>query len=119
MKITVDMALAAGRNVVSGLGGAAVVFGIMSTSQNADVATGFEHIFNGVKEIASGVLILVPVAMAVWGARTSTPLAKILSTGAMAGVTVVAPHDLAKAAADAGAKPDDVKSANDVKIIAK
>jgi hypothetical protein len=117
--VTTSQVLAIGRNVVSGLGGAAVTFGVMSASQNADVASGFTHIFNGVQEISVGIGILAPIAMSVWASLRSSPKAQVMAAGALPGVTVVATPSLADAAAASGSAPGDVKSSANVKIVPK
>lgn len=81
--MTLDEALAIGRNVVSYGAGAMTVFGATKIIDPNVLVTSFDHIFNGVKEIAVGVGPLILVGTGLWAKFRSTPAAKVADVSAM------------------------------------
>jgi len=102
--------------IVVYLGGFATAFGIFTVAEAQTLATSFDHIVNGVKEIAIGVGPLAALGAGLWSRYLAKPSVQVATVGAMPGVTVVATPALVAAA---GAPPQDVKSSADVKIVAK
>jgi hypothetical protein len=86
-----NVLLASGKHLVSYVAGAATVFGIMSQTSSADLMTDFDHIFNGIKEIAIGVGPIATLAMGWWSAHNATTQAKV------AAVQAAEPHALVQA----------------------
>lgn len=74
--------LASGKHVVSFAAGAAAATGVLTQTSSADIAGDFDHIFNGIKEIAIGAGPLIGMAMAWWAAHNSTIKAKVASVQA-------------------------------------
>lgn len=85
--------LASGRYVVTTGAAFAAGIGIHSLYgvSTDDIKTGFDHIFNGLNEIAVGVGILAPIAMGVWGTMASRLSSKV------ADVHAATPHELTAA----------------------
>ncbi len=69
--------LAAGKHAISYGAGFATAFGLLTQVNATDIATDFDHIFNGIKEIATGLGPLVTLAMGWWAAHNSTMRAKV------------------------------------------
>lgn len=87
-----------GRNVLSGLSGAASVLVVMhlaSSSDSSTVQAGATDIIDGLEKVFSGVLILAPVIMgkiAAWTASHPKQLEavqKAIDAGALQGVAIV------------------------------
>jgi hypothetical protein len=93
MTFDISPYLASGRYVVVTSTAMAAGFGIhsmygVSTDQ---IKTGFDHIFNGLNEIAVGVGVLAPIAMGVWGTMAARLSSKV------ADVHAASPMDLVQA----------------------
>jgi hypothetical protein len=108
----IDQYLATGRHIVSFAAGAGAATGLLTQTSSADIAGDFDHIFNGIKEIAIGAGPLITLAMAWWAAHSSTLPAKVAAVKAADPVTLVqavqqvAPSTLRDAVA---AQPDVTK----------
>lgn len=89
--MTLDEALASGRHVISYGAGFMTAFGLTKIVAPDVLITSFDHIFNGVKEIAVGVGPLAGAGMAWWATHRSTPAAQVAS------VKAIAPAELAVA----------------------
>lgn len=105
MTFNLDPYLSAARSVVIYASGLVTAFGVVSIG-GVDIDTvksGFDHLFNGVKEIGVGVGILAPAVMGLWGvlsARLSAKVAKVqtASPGELANAMAkVSPAELAAA----------------------
>lgn len=81
--MTLDEALASGRHVITFSAGAMSAFGMTKIINPADLVTSFDHIFNGVKEIAVGVGPLVGIGMGWWATHKSSPSAQMATVSAM------------------------------------
>lgn len=71
--------LAAGKHYVSFAAGAVAALGLTTQSSSADIVSDFDHIFNGLKEIAIGAGPLVTIAMGWWAAHNASTKAKVES----------------------------------------
>lgn len=94
----IDTYLATGRYAVTYAGGIITALGLSSTVDPQTLQDGFNHIFNGVKELAIGAGILVPVATTVWGVFEQT-IGRLVAK-----VHAAAPADLAVAMRDVAPK---------------
>lgn len=85
--------LAAGRNIVGSAAAFAAGVGVHSIGDVStdNVVTGFNHIFNGLNELAVGVGILTPIAAAAWAFVSG------LLKHQVAAVKAAAPKELAQA----------------------
>lgn len=81
--MTLDEALAAGRNVASYGAGALTMFGLTKTINPDVLVSSFDHIFNGIKEISIGVGPLILTGTALWAKFRSSPSAKVADVSAM------------------------------------
>lgn len=108
MAINLDQALAAGRIAVGFAGGIVTTLGINAIDP-ATLQEGFNHIFNGVKEIGVGIGILAPMGAAAWGMvrNSRSGKAKMLATeiNADAARPVVVKPDATGPLADLAADP--------------
>ena len=97
--------LASGKHLVSYGAGFATAIGLLSQTSASDLVTDFDHIANGLKEIAIGVGPLVSVAMGLWAAHNSTTKSKVAAVQAaepqalVQAVQAVAPATLRDAVA--------------------
>lgn len=104
--------LAAGKHYISFFAGAAATLGFTTQVSSADIVSDFDHIFNGLKEIAIGAGPLVAIAMGWWAAHNASLPAKVAAVKAaeplalVQAVQTVAPVVLR----DAVAKQPDVKA---------
>ena|SRR5579863_6482751 len=109
MALDIQPYLSAGRHVVSTAAGFAAGFGVHAVGgvSTDNIAQGFDHIFNGLNEIAIGVGILAPAGMAIWAAASSTLKSRVAAVQAASpsdlttAVKQVAPNVLINAAAEA------------------
>jgi hypothetical protein len=85
----IDQYLATGRHIVSFTAGAGAMAGILTQNSSTDVVGDFDHIFNGLKEIAIGAGPLITLAMAWWAAHNSTFKSKVAAVKAADPVTLV------------------------------
>lgn len=74
--------LAAGKHYVSFFAGAAAALGLTTQVSSNDIATDFDHIFNGLKEIAIGAGPLIAMAMGWWAAHNASLPAKVAAVQA-------------------------------------
>lgn len=74
--------LAAGKHYVSFFAGAAAALGFTSQTSSADIVGDFDHIFNGLKEIAIGAGPLIAIAMGWWAAHNASLPAKVAAVQA-------------------------------------
>lgn len=101
---TLDELLASGRHLVTFAAGAMTAFGMTKIVSPDVLVTSFDHIFNGVKEIAVGVGPLAAAGMAWWATHKSSPAAQVATVSAMPAVNsdklaaAIADPDLKKAA---------------------
>lgn len=104
--MTLDEALAAGRNVVSYGAGALTMFGLTKTINPDVLVSSFDHIFNGIKEISIGAGPLILLGTGAWAKIRSSKASQVATVSAMPevkAITVSSP-ELATAArvADVG-----------------
>lgn len=81
--MTLDEVLASGRHVVSYGAGFMTAFGLTKIVNPDVLVSSFDHIFNGVKEIAVGVGPLAGAGMAWWATHRSSPAAQVATVSAM------------------------------------
>lgn len=81
MAVNLDQALSAARIAVGFAGGIVTTLGINAIDP-ATLQEGFNHIFNGVKEIGVGIGILAPMGAAAWGVIRNSRKAKIEAAAA-------------------------------------
>lgn len=103
---TIAEILAPGRNAVSFGAGALMTFGLITASQQTDLITSFDHIFNGIKEISIGLGPVVALGMGWWAKRTASPASQIAAVSANTSVTAITVTDPALAAAAKSADPN-------------
>lgn len=97
--MTLDEALASGRHVVSYGAGFMTAFGMTKIVAPDVLVSSFDHIFNGIKEIAVGVGPLAGAGMAWWATHKSTPAAQIAAVSANPAVKAITVADPALATA--------------------
>ncbi len=85
----VDQYLAWGKHVVTFGAGAAAATGVLTQVSSVDIVNDFDHIFNGVKEIAIGAGPLVALGMGWWSAHNASMKAKVASVKAAEPQTLV------------------------------
>jgi hypothetical protein len=85
--------LAIGKHVVSYAAGALTMVGILTTADSATLITSFDHIVNGVKEIAIGAGPLVALGMGLWARYNTSTKAQIASVAASPQVSTVIVKD--------------------------
>lgn len=104
--MTLDEALASGRNVVSYGAGALTMFGLTKTINPDVLVSSFDHIFNGIKEISIGAGPLILTGTALWAKYRSSKVAQVASVKAIApaelavAMTKVAPAEMITAVTD-------------------
>lgn len=103
--MTLDELLASGRHIVTFAAGALTTFGLTKAVNPDVLITSFDHIFNGVKEIAVGVGPLAAAAMAWWATRKSSPASQVATVSAMPEVKAITVSDPALATAAKAADP--------------
>jgi hypothetical protein len=103
--MTLDELLASGRHIVTFGAGAMTAFGMTKIVSPDVLVTSFDHIFNGVKEIAVGVGPLAAAGMAWWATHRSTPAAKVADVSAMPSTKAFVTSDPALATAAKQADP--------------
>ncbi len=103
--MTLDEVLASGRHVVSYGAGFMTAFGLTKVINPDVLVTSFDHIFNGIKEIAVGAGPLAAAGMAWWASHKSSPKAQIATVSAMPEVKQITVSDPALAAAAKDADP--------------
>ena len=81
--------LAIGKHVITFAAGAAMTFGIMTHGDADTLVTSFDHLVNGVKEIAAGVAPLVALGMGLWARYNASNAAKTASVATIPGAMVV------------------------------
>jgi hypothetical protein len=84
--MTLDELLASGRHLVTFAAGAITTFGLTKAVNPDVLVTSFDHIFNGVKEIAVGLGPIAAAGMAWWATRKSSPAAKVATVSALPSV---------------------------------
>ena len=89
--IDVNKVLTGARYAVTYVGGLVTALGLSSTVDPNALQSGFDHVFNGIKEIAVGVGILAPVAATAWGVFEQT-VGRLVAK-----VHAVSPGDLLRA----------------------
>lgn len=104
--MTVAEILAGGRHIASFAAGALTTFGIITVSQQTDLATSFDHIFNGIKEISIGAGPLIAIAMGWWAKHTASPAAQVAAVSANPSVTSITVTDPTLATAAKAADPN-------------
>lgn len=90
----IDTYLAAGRYAVTYAGGVMTALGLSSTVDPQTLQDGFNHVFNGIKEVAVGFGILAPVAATTWGIFEQT-IGRLVAK-----VHAASPADLMRAVVD-------------------
>jgi hypothetical protein len=103
--MTLDEALASGRHVVSYGAGFMTAFGMTKIIAPDVLVSSFDHIFNGIKEIAVGVGPLAGAGMAWWATHKSTKAAQVATVSAMPEVKQITVSDPALATAAKQASP--------------
>lgn len=105
MNIDLNKLLTTGRYAVTYAGGVITALGLSSTVDPNALQSGFDHVFNGIKEIAVGAGILMPIAATAWGIFEQTVGRLVTKLHATApdqlanAVAQVSPGTLAKATA--------------------
>lgn len=74
--------LAAGKHYISFAAGAAAALGFTTQASSADIITDFDHIFNGLKEIAIGAGPLIAIGMGWWAAHNASLTSKVAAVKA-------------------------------------
>jgi hypothetical protein len=74
--------LAAGKHYISFAAGAAAALGFTTQVNSADIVSDFDHIFNGLKEIAIGAGPLIAIGMGWWAAHNASLPAKVAAVQA-------------------------------------
>lgn len=104
MKFNIDPYISIGRSSVIWVAGGITGLGLSQYADPAALTEGFNHIFNGAKEIWDGVWILIPAGVASYAAWQKRNINKAQAASNVPGVTVLvhddAAHDLKQAAAD-------------------
>lgn len=78
----INSLLASGKHFITFFAGAGAAVGVLTQTSAADIQGDFDHIFNGIKEIAIGAGPLVAMGMAWWAAHNSSLKAKVESVQA-------------------------------------
>lgn len=89
--------LAAGRHVITYGAGLATGVGIMSAGQAVDVTAGFDHLFKGLNEIATGLGILAPIATTAYATLSATLKHQV------AAINAASPNDVVQVMKQVGA----------------
>lgn len=74
--------LAAGKHYISFFAGAAAALGFTTQTSSADIVSDFDHIFNGMKEIAVGAGPIIAIGMSWWAAHNASLPAKVAAVQA-------------------------------------
>lgn len=78
----INVLLANGKHWISFFAGAAATLGLTTQTSSADIINDFDHIFNGLKEVAIGAGPLIAIGMGWWAAHNSTLKAKVAAVKA-------------------------------------
>jgi hypothetical protein len=65
--------------------GVAATFGLTSAGQSSDMLSGVDHLIAGGKEIVTGVGILAPIVLGIWGVLTHRPTAVLTAAAEIPG----------------------------------